>query len=368
MRILQIIDSLPATSGGARFVVNLSKSLTNLGHEVEVLVVQGTESHFFTELKSNNIRIIDLGGKNLVYRFNPIYILKIAKYLDKYDVAHVHIFPTSYLVAFSSFLINKKSPIIFTEHNSYNRRAGHKIFNKLEKLVYSRFSHIVALSDQVKEFILNNFLTCTKKLSIIQNAINTDEIFDAIPLDRSVFGFKSYDFLLLMSARFTNQKNHKLLLKGMLELPDNVKLILAGDGGLKTEMEYFVEVNNLKERVLFLGNRSDIFSLMKMVDVNILCSNFEGLSLAALEAMASGKPFIASNVEGLDFVVKNKNLLFNNIVDELVETVTRLLTDKIWYEKASEISVQRSKDFDFIKMTEKYLDVYQKVINEKNQV
>ena len=47
---------------------------------------------------------------------------------------------------------------------------------------------------------------------------------------------------------------------------------------------------------------------MKMVDVNILCSNFEGLSLAALEAMASGKPFIASNVEGLDFVVKNKNL------------------------------------------------------------
>ena len=58
----------------------------------------------------------------------------------------------------------------------------------------------------------------------------------------------------------------------------------------------------LENRILFLNNRKDIFEIMKTVDYNVLSSNFEGLSLSAIESLASGKPFIASDVSGLNFI------------------------------------------------------------------
>ena len=106
MKVLQIIDFMPETSGGARFVVNLAKNLAKKNIDVEVLLIDGSASHFLKELKELNINVIILAKG--INRFNPYYAYKISKYLDKYDIVHVHIFPSSYQVALAS-LFNKES-------------------------------------------------------------------------------------------------------------------------------------------------------------------------------------------------------------------------------------------------------------------
>ena len=84
MKVLQVIDCLPSTSGGARFVSNLTRKLAVKGVEVEVLLIDGQGSHFLDELIESNIKVHILG--NNVNRFHPNFIKQAAKYLDKYDL------------------------------------------------------------------------------------------------------------------------------------------------------------------------------------------------------------------------------------------------------------------------------------------
>ena len=121
--------------------------------------------------------------------------------------------------------------------------------------------------------------------------------------------------------------------------------------------ESFVIDNNLGDRVFFLGPRSDIFSLMNMVDVNILASNYEGLSLAALEAMSTGKPFIASNVDGLDFVVNNQSYLFENEPESLGDLILKLYNDKdlkdnLVLEAKKKVDLEFDSEIQFEKLKE----------------
>lgn len=360
MRVLQVIDKMPETSGGARFVTNLVKGLLKKKVEVDLLLIDGKSSHFIHELEDSGVNIISL-AKN-INRFNPKYISKIAPYLSRYDIVHVHIFPSSYMVAFARILNSNSAPIIFTEHSSFNRRASNFLFKNIEKIVYSLFDHVVCLSAQVEEFVVKNLNINSKKLTIIENAINIDSVKNSKSYSKQELGFYKEDILVLMSARLAAPKNHKLLIDAFKLLPANYKLLFAGDGDLKAEILQYMKDQNMESRVFLLGSRSDIFSLMKSVDVNVLASNFEGLSLSALEAMSTGKPFIASNVDGLDFVVNNTELLFDNDPKKIALLLLKLMEDQDFYFKMSQYTHERSKDFDLDTMVEKYIEVYEKQI------
>ncbi|WP_180033617.1 glycosyltransferase family 4 protein [Acinetobacter sp. YH12233] len=366
MRVLQIIDFLPETSGGARFVVNLAKKLKLKGLEVDVLLIDGRDSHFLEELKNSNINIITI-SKN-INRFNILYALKISKYLDKYDVIHTHIFPTSYQVSIARMLNKKSAPIIFTEHSSFNRRASNFLFKYIEIFIYSKFDKIICLSEQVKFFLQKNLSFKDSKYEIIQNAVDTNNISISKSAIREEIGLKKNDFIILMSARFDQPKRQDLLIEVVKLLPENIKILFAGSGYTLDFFKNKVLEELLSHKVIFLGARTDIYELMKMADVNILASDYEGLSLAALEAMSIGRPFIASDVEGLDFVVNNKEYLFNNEIDSLKKLILKLYNESSFYEKCASYSLKRSKDFDIEIMVDKYLKVYNNQIENKGEL
>jgi glycosyltransferase involved in cell wall biosynthesis len=288
--------------------------------------------------------------------------MQISRIISGFDVVHVHVFPASYIVAMATFFSRKKNHIVFTEHNSFNRRASHWGFKYIEKLVYSRFKKVVCLSEQVNQFVKKYLNVPEVKLCIIQNAIDYQSVKNAEAYTKGDLGFSKKDFILLMSARLSPQKNHGQLLKAMTLLSDDIKLLLAGDGELRNVLQFEIFKLGLADRVFFLGSRNDVFSVMKAVDVNILVSNFEGLSLAALEAMSSGKPFIASDVEGLDFVVKDSRLLFKNNPNDISKAINKLRDEPEWFIEASELCKSRASEFDIRYMVEEYLEVYRNVL------
>ncbi|MEG3163839.1 glycosyltransferase [Sphingomonas sp. PB2P19] len=107
--------------------------------------------------------------------------------------------------------------------------------------------------------------------------------------------------VLLMIARFAEQKGHRRLLDALPAIraahPDCI-VLLAGDGPLLTPIARAVAANGLAGTVRMLGNRRDVADLMAMADLLLLPSAFEGLSLAALEAMAAGLPIVATDAPG----------------------------------------------------------------------
>ncbi|WP_380784679.1 glycosyltransferase [Sphingomonas sp. R86521] len=107
--------------------------------------------------------------------------------------------------------------------------------------------------------------------------------------------------VLLMIARFAEQKGHRLLLDALPAIraahPDCV-VLLAGEGPLLIPTARAIASEGLAGTVRMFGNRGDIADLMALADLLLLPSTFEGLSLAALEAMAAGLPIVATDAPG----------------------------------------------------------------------
>lgn len=366
MKILQIIDSLPETSGGARFVTNLTIKLAEKDIDVELLLIDGQNSHFLDELLQANIKVHTLGSN--VNRFNPKFIKQIASYLNKYDLIHVHIFPTSYIVALASLINKNTAPIVFTEHNAFNRRAINPVFKYLENFIYSRFNKAFAITPEVKDFLLDNLDIDDDKIKVIINGVDLDKIISAIPLDRSKIGLSGNDVMILMAARFSKQKDYNTLIKAMVHLPDQFKLIMCGDGEDKNGCEDLVKSLNLSDRAFFLGNRADIYSVIKCSDINVLSSHYEGFGLSIVEAMAAKKPVVATDVEGMNKVIEGAGILFEVGDDKkLAEYILKLGSDEKYYEEISQKCYQRAQNYSLDVMVDNYISEYKKVLEKKNE-
>jgi glycosyltransferase involved in cell wall biosynthesis len=139
----------------------------------------------------------------------------------------------------------------------------------------------------------------------------------------------------------------------------------VGDGDKRTKCEDLVKELNLSGRVSFLGVRMDVPQLLESAYIVILSSRYEGLSLSSIEAMASGRPFIASDVPGLRDVVKGAGLLFPpGNEKKLAEHINSLLSDRELYEKVAKDCLNRAKEYDINNMVDQYIELYKSIINE----
>lgn len=366
MKILQVIDSLPATSGGARFVVNLCRKLSEKGIEVELLLIDGKPSHFLDELLNENIKVHSLGVD--INRYYPKYIKLVSNYLDKYDLVHVHIFPTSYIVALASLFNKRAAPIIFTEHSAFNRRAVNCVLRHTENFIYSRFTKAFAITPAVKNFLLKNLNIDTNKIKIIINGVDLAKITAAPALSRSKIGLTDADILILMAARFSQEKDYQTLIRALVHLPTQFKLIMCGDGVEKNNCQELVKSLKLDNRAFFLGNRADIYSVIKCSDINVLSSHYEGFGLSIVEAMAAKKPVVATDVEGMNKVIEGAGILFEVGDDKkLAEYILKLGSDEKYYEEISQRCYQRAQNYSLDVMVDNYISEYKKVLEKNNE-
>lgn len=94
----------------------------------------------------------------------------------------------------------------------------------------------------------------------------------------------------------------------------------------------------------------------------VMSSHIEGFGLAAVEGMSVGKPFIASDVDGLNDVIRGAGLLFRHGDDkQLAELITTLINDKELYNKVANQCLERAKQYDISGMVEGYMKVYKEL-------
>lgn len=357
MKILQIINSL-ATGGAEKLLLESIPIYVEKGIDVHVLLLNGSSHPFLEELKKKNCCTIHSLGEGSVY--NPLHIFKIIPFLKQFDIVHVHIFPSLYWVGFAKMLSFSKVKMVYTEHSTSNKRRENFILKRVDKRVYSQYNKIVAITPQVLQNLQNHLHFKDKnRFEIIGNGLNLNKIKQTIPYSKSDFFEDENAKIVIQVARFFEPKDHKTVIRALTYLPENVKLLLVGDGNLKTESEIVVNELQLQKRVQFLGVRTDVLALLKTADIIVLSSKHEGLSLSCIEGMASGKPFVASNVPGLKDVVENAGILFP-LGDEkaLADTVTKLLSDDNYYHQTVANCQQKANAFDIYKMVDSYINLY----------
>ena len=171
---------------------------------------------------------------------------------------------------------------------------------------------------------------------------------------------------LVMSARFCAQKDHLLLLQALAGVEEPWRLVLAGDGPTRTEVERSARRLKLSERVSFVGNRDDIPGLLAEADIFVLATKWEGMPLSILEAMRAGLPVIATNVGGVAEAVTegvNGYVTEPGNVDQMRNRIQTLIRSReLLGSMGSQARRRYEQDFRLDVMMRKTLVVYRKVL------
>ena len=355
MRVLHIITSLNI-GGAEKLMVDLLPKLKAKGVEAELLLFVGNRTMFYDQLERENVKIHVFAEEGSVY--NPKHLLRLYRFLkkNKFDVIHTHNTAPQLFAAIVSVFRNIK--IVTTEHSTDNRRRNLKWYKLVDRWMYSRYNKVISISDAA-ELNLKTYLQIkdqSDKFVIVYNGVDICRFENAIPAHNS----SNEKMIITMVAGFRYQKDQDTLIKAFALLPkDKYELWMVGDGDRRNEIEALVESERLSEGVKFWGIRQDVPSILKSSDVIVMSSHFEGLSLSNIEGMAVGKPFVASDVDGLHEITEDAGLLFNHgDYQQLADIIIELTNNKELYDKVADRCLIRARQYDISKMVDGYMAVY----------
>lgn len=368
MKILYVITSL-RTGGAEHLVAEMTKRFIQKGHKVDVCVFDGTETVYSEQVRKSGGRIIALSHKKSYY--NPLYIWRLAKIMRNYDIVHTHNSSPQLFVAIARMLCSVK--LVSTEHTTSNRKRGWKWYRPIESWMYKQYDHIVCISkiaeEKLREYMGGKWLdknsTVYRRISTINNGVDVDAINKANP-DKELLSMKGNKTAILMVAGFRDAKDQDSVVKAMSLLDkDKFEVWFAGMGVRMEQVKMLATKMGVDNNVRFLGLRSDVPNVIKAADIVVMSSHWEGLSLSNIEGMSAGKPFIASNVNGLKEVTEGWGLLFEHEnAKQLADIIQHLASNPEYYQQISARCYQRALHFDINKMVEGYEKVYLSVVTQ----
>lgn len=357
---LAIVNNNLGSGGAEKLIYDMALELKEKNIDFSVILLTSVDCIYGQKLKEKNIEVIYLSDKWEIYNLKNIF--KLTKILKKYDVIHTHVYASQLWTAFASLLLDKKKKYITTEHNVSNRRRKKKYFKSLDKWMYSRYTTIVSITKNVQEE-LEKWIKLKADYKIIKNGINLEKYTNAIPKNRNEFNLKIDDKLICQVARFNEVKTHETMIEALKLLPENYKVLFLGEGITEKKIQNLVKDYKLENRVRFLGYRSDVAEIIKMSDISVLTSKYEGLPISAIEAMCLN-PFIGTKVPGIKELVENHGELFEyKNFEEFSKLLKKILENDNQYFKIKEKCRIKALEFDIQNTILEYLKIYE---GEKN--
>ena len=362
MNILILANHFNA-GGISSYILNLAGGLALRGHKVYVASGGG---EWLDRLKECNIEHIyaPLRTKSIISPkiFFAYPVLQKAVRDKKIEIIHAQTRVTAVLAC---WLARKHSlPFITTAHGFYRRRIGKRIFPCWGDMV-------IAISEQVREHLINDFGVSGKKIRLVHNGIDAAHYLSPVtPCQiRDRFGLGDGPVVGII-ARLSEVKGHKYLIEAMAEvvkkIPD-VQLLSVGDGRIKKGLEKLAHNLDISKNVHFIPAVSDTREAFCVINIFVMPSLQEGLGLSIMEAMASGVPVVASCVGGITSLVRdNETGILVKPKDPcgLAKAIMDLLNDR---QKAQYLASNARglilKDFSQDTMAEETEKVYRECVN-----
>lgn len=302
MRILYITNHLNI-GGVTSYVLTLAAGLKKRGHSIYIA-------------SSGGALLPELSEKGIIYVPIPIKtkkevgpkilasLLKLNKFLrhEDIDLVHTHSRTTQVLGS----LLNKKKGIrhISTCHGYFKRRLLRRFFPCWGE-------RVIAISEQVKEHLINDFKVEEKNIIVIHNGIDIDkfriEYLKPKTEAKKDLGLADAPAVGIV-ARLSDVKGHIYLIEAMKEVLRDfpaAQLLIVGDGKEKKKLVKLADKLGIFRNVIFKAEVTDTREVLAAMDVFVMPSLKEGLGLALMEAMALGLPAIGSNIGGIKSLIKH---------------------------------------------------------------
>lgn len=358
MKILLIANHLNV-GGITSYLFTLASGLKEKGDQVYLASSGGEWLEKFNTLGIRCIRV-PLKTKQEISLKIIISFLKLRKEARKLqiDLVHSHSRTTQVLGNLLSRSLN--IPHIFTCHGFFKP--------KLSRLLFPCWGKgVIAISQEVKEHLINDLKLDEKKIAVINNGIDVKRFgdFSTRDLVRKNLGIENGSFLVGIIARLSDVKGHLYLIRAIqkvIKTFPSIKLLIVGQGKMKDLLIKEVDLFGIKNNVIFLSEANNTKDILSAIDIFVMPSLQEGLGLALMEAMAQGLAVIGSSVGGIKTLIQNQEnglLVRATDVEGLAKAIIQLLQDpNLRSNLGSKARKFIIKNFSKEKMVDKTVEFY----------
>ena len=357
MKVAQVMPEF-GLAGAEIMCENLCYELKKQNIDVFVISLYSFHSPITKRLEENGFKVYYLGkhrGVSLGFVKKLRSILKC----EKPDCIHTHRYILPY-VFLSSIGFSVK--IIHTVHNIAKKEVGY--FRRMLHYLLFRSCKVVpvAIAPKVKDSIVHYYKLDEECVPMVYNGI-----------DLSAYIKKTNYFLhgggvIVHVGRFSNQKNHKRLIDALAIVHNefcHVKLLLIGGGELECDIHSYVDSRNLGSDVFFLGKKDSVIHILNDADIFVLSSDYEGMPLTIIEAMATGLPIVATKVGGIPDMIEDgvSGTLVDPTGEDIAKALIAYLTSRELRQKHGNESYSRSSRFSSSIMAMDYIRIYRQCLN-----
>lgn len=310
MKVLWIIDGL-GPGGAESLMVPLLSSLKECNVHSRVCVLQVRSGNpIGDELKKLGVPVDLLPIKNLR---NPLDIFRLMNYIRQHkpDVIHTQLETSDALGTIAARLLHIPSVSTLHTLEQHGTRKRKRWRNALRWNSLNMFARrVIAVSDVAhRHYISLGFRS--EKLITLYNGIDLKKFrteTEATLNKNDIFGVPNESTVLTTVAVLREPKGIQYLLHALpaiIEKVPNLYYAVIGDGPYRQNLEQLSSTLGIRERVLFMGYRSDIPEILAASDLFVLPTLVEALPTVLFEAMAAGVPVIVSNVGGVPEIVEH---------------------------------------------------------------
>lgn len=356
------VNTEPTWRGGEAQTLMLARGLAARGHRS--LVALRRSSALEAAARRAEVETVPLPMRG---EFDVLSILGIAGIIRDHpvDILHYH---TSHAVTLGTLasLLAGRRPAVATRRVSFSLRR-----NPLAKLKYGfRIDHLIAVADGVRWIMIAEGIA-PDRVSVIHSGIDLSRFgleSDREGLEREL-GVPREAFLVGSVGHLAPHKGQATLLRAMAQVAQAIPhlgLLMIGEGSDRPRLEAEAAAGPLAGRCLFTGFRDDVPRLMASLDLLVLPSHSgEGSPAVVKEAMASGVPVVATDLEGVREIVEDGReavLVPTGDPARLAAAVERLAADPDLRASLAGAARSRVREFSADRMVDRTLEVYSKLL------
>jgi len=389
MKILMLTWEYPprVVGGIARVVNDLSKRMKKDGHDVTVVTYREGNSPYYELDKGVKVYRVDnfmIKSNNFidwVMQMNFNMVAKASEIIQKegnFDVIHAH----DWLVAYAAKTLKHafNIPIVSTIHateagrNSGIRDEQQKYINDTEWMLTYESTEVIVNSNYMKGELQRLFGLPFEKINVVPNGVN---LLSFSGIDRDYEFRRKYardnEKIILFMGRLVYEKGVQHLISAMPKILNgynDVKLVIAGKGGMMDELKAQAEALGLGPKVYFTGymNGKDVQKLYKAADISVFPSTYEPFGIVALEAMLAERPVVVSDAGGLNEIVQHKEngmKCYMGNANSIADSILELLFDQqLCTNVVKKAKAKVKNEYNWNKIAQDTHFIYQKAICE----
>ena len=366
MTILSLISS-EGYYGVENMMVALARGLSQLGCRCIVGVLRDSRFHHIevaeqAQRQGLTVEIVTCRG-----RWDWNAVCEVRKLLSKYkvDVLHPHGYKSDFY-AYAAAWPNRTA-LLATSHNWPSKLWTMRAYAALDRLVLTRFDKVVVVSEVVSN-ALRRWGLSPARLSTIVNGIDTERFGAAEPTLRNEMALQDHS-LVGFVGRLVPDKGGEVLLRAAQRVHavhPKTTFVLVGEGPSRKRWETLATELGIRAHVLFAGVRDDMPGVYASLDMLVLPSLVEAMPMCLLEAMAAGKPVVATRTGAIPRLItaeRNGLLVTRGDVNGLGAAISCLLSyPKLACRLAESGQRHVRQNFSAQAMAKSYLEQYEQVL------